>query len=114
MLEVRERMEQYRKDNRITLETMSRMTGVSSGLLAFIEGGYVTHPDIARKVQKGYHLTDEETELLMPEIHRKSSPLYEPDKYRAPVDRYPSVIPFHVKKEIVLYIQEHDKKKKEV
>ena len=90
------------------------MTGVSAGLLSCIEGGYVTHPDIARKVQKGYHLTDEETELLMPEIHRKSSPLYEPDKFKAPVDIAPSVIPYHVKKEIVLYIQEHDKKKKEV
>lgn len=74
-------MQKLREDNAISLDTMSYRTGVSAGLISLIEGGYVTHPIIARKLQKGYKLTDEETEMLMPEIHRKSSPKYDPYKY---------------------------------
>lgn len=86
-MDVREKMQKYREENRIDLKTMSDKTGVSSGLIAFIEGGYVTHPKLARRLQKGYELTDEETEMLMPEIHRKSSPNYDPYKYVDIVDR---------------------------
>lgn len=86
-MDVREKMQKYREENRIDLKTMSDKTGVSSGLIAFIEGGYVTHPELARRLQKGYELTDEETEMLMPEIHRKSSPNYDPYKYVDVVDR---------------------------
>jgi len=114
MNDVRKRMEQYRNDNRISLEEMSKKTGVSSGLLAYIEGGYVTHPLIAKKVQKGYKLSDDETELLMPEIHRKSSPLYEPDKFKDPIERHPNVVARRERKEMELYIHEHNPNKKEV
>ena len=86
-MDVREKMQKYREENRIDLKTMSDKTDVSSGLIAFIEGGYVTHPELARRLQKGYELTDEETEMLMPEIHRKSSPNYDPYKYVDIVDR---------------------------
>ena len=114
MVDVRKKMEQYRKDNDISLKTMSHLTGVSSGLLALIEGGYVTHPDIARKVQKGYELTDLETEVLMPEIHRPSSPRYEPNKYRIEwEDNNPKIIPYHDPSELDLYINDHNPYKKE-
>lgn len=114
MVEVREKMEQYRKDNDISLKTMSRTTGVSSGLLALIEGGYVTHPDIAKKIQKGYKLSDEEVEKLMPEIHRKSSDKYEPNKFKIEIDKTsPIVIPYHDPSELELYISDHNPNKKE-
>lgn len=107
-------MEQYRNEKNISLKTMSHMTGVSSGLLGLIEGGYVTHPDIARKVQKGYELTDEETEMLMPEIHRPSSSRYEPDKFRITwEDNNPKVVPYHDPSELEMYISDHNPYKRE-
>lgn len=85
-MDVREKMLKLRVDNDITLQGMSNRTGVSAGLISMIEGGFVTHPDIARKLQDGYGLTDEETEMLMPEIHRKGSPNYDPDKYKVKIE----------------------------
>lgn len=114
MVEVREKMKEYRKQNDISLKTMSKLTGVSSGLLALVEDTYVTHPDIARKIQKGYGLTDLETEMLMPEIHRKSSDKYEPNKFKIEIsNNSPMVIPYHEPKEMEMYINEHNPYKKE-
>jgi transcriptional regulator with XRE-family HTH domain len=108
-------MEEYRKQKKITLEDMSRLTGVSSGLLGLIEGGYVTHPMIAKKVQSGYELTDEETEMLMPEIHRTTSERYDPNKYKSLKDlRHPTVPPRYEHEELELYIHEHKSAKKEL
>lgn len=42
----------------------------------------VTHPAIARRVGMAYGLSEKETERLMPENYRMSSPNYDPDKYR--------------------------------
>lgn len=42
----------------------------------------ITHPKIAERVGKAYKLTKKQTEGLMPEIHRKSSPNYNPNLYR--------------------------------
>lgn len=110
-MDVREKMQQYREEKRISLKQMSNNTGVSSGLIAFIEGGYVTHPVIARKLQKGYELTDEETEMLMPEIHRKSSERYEPNKFVELTDGKQVVpIPYHKHEEIDLYKSDRIKK----
>lgn len=112
-MDVREKMQQYREDNHIDLKTMSNMTGVSSGLIAFIEGGYVTHPELARRLQKGYELTDKETEMLMPEIHRKSSPNYDPYKYVELTDGKRVIpIPYHEHDEIDLYKNERIKKER--
>lgn len=41
----------------------------------------VTHPAIARRVGKAYGLSKKETELLMPENYRRSSPNYDPTRY---------------------------------
>lgn len=105
------KMQKYREEKKISLKSMSNKTGVSSGLIAFIEGGYVTHPVIAKNLQKGYELTDEETEMLMPEIHRKSSPKYEPDKYVELSDGKQVIpIPYHEPEEIDLYKSDRIKK----
>ena len=97
-------MQQIRVEEGISLELMSNKTGVSAGLISLIEGGYVTHPDIARKLQIGYGLNDEETEMLMPEIHRKSSPKYEPDKFVDLSDKKQVIpVPYHEHEEIDLY-----------
>lgn len=107
MIDVRKKMEEYRSKNNITLKAMSYKTGVSSGLLSFIEGGYVTHPDIAKKIQKGYELTDSETEMLVPEIHRKSSDKYEPNKYKIEWENNnPRIVPYHDPSELDLYIND--------
>ena len=111
LVDVRTKMQEIRKNKGISLEVMSHNTGVSSGLISLIEGGYVTHPNIAKLLQKGYGLTDEETEMLMPEIHRKSSPNYDPKKYVALVDRKRVIpIPYHEHEEIDLYKSDRIKK----
>lgn len=46
----------------------------------------VTHPKIAKRVGKAYGLGKKETELLMPENYRRSSPNYDPDKFRREFD----------------------------
>ena len=110
-MDVREKMLKLRDENDISLQTMSNRTGVSAGLISMIEGGFVTHPDIARKLQDGYGLTDEETEMLMPEIHRKSSPNYEPDKYKdLSISRQVVPVPYTGHDEIDLYKNERIKK----
>ena len=43
----------------------------------------ITHPKIAKRVGNAYKLTKEQTKSLMPEHYRKSSPNYDPDKYRS-------------------------------
>lgn len=102
-----------REENGISLGTMSFKTGVSAGLISLIEGGYVTHPAIARKLQKGYGLTDEETELLMPEIHRKSSPNYDPYKFVDLSDKRQVIpIPYHEPEVIDVYKNEKTKKER--
>lgn len=78
---VREKMKQTRLDMHMTFKDMSRLSGASPLLLERIEEGFVTHPDIARRVGSAYGLTEQETEELMPEIHRRSSPNYDPNKY---------------------------------
>ena len=107
-------MLKYREDEHISLETMSHVTGVSVGLLSLIEGGNVTHPHIAKIIQQGYSLSDKETEMLMPEIHRESSVQYNPDKFKDLNDRKQVVIvPYHEHELIDLYISDHRKKKED-
>lgn len=84
----REKMVAWRKERKLDLEPVAYAIDISPGLLDMIETGDVTHPNIARRIQELMKFTDEETEELMPEIHRKSSDKYEPDKfaYREPDD----------------------------
>ena len=55
--------------------------GMSEVLFKMVKNGEVTHPNIARRIQKVFGLTDLEAEELMPENRRPHSPKYEPDKF---------------------------------
>ena len=70
-MDVRERMHSWRVENDKTLESLSVETGVSSTLLAMIENGGVTHPEIAKRIAKAYGLTKEETLELIPKERGK-------------------------------------------
>ncbi len=78
---VGEKMVQYREERKITLKLMGRRIGVPPSVLAIAEGGGVTHPNFVKRIRKGYELTDEEAEILLPECRRPSSPKYDPDHY---------------------------------
>lgn len=80
-MDVREKMRKWREEFGITLEMISKRCGVSVHLLGMVEDGEVTHPDLVKKIQDAYGLTDLESEELMPENHRPHSPNYDPDKY---------------------------------
>ena len=75
------------RDKIIVSNENAKNVGVSYGLLWMIREGDVTHPNIARRIGSYFGLTEDETEELMPEIHRPSSPEYEPDRFVSPVDR---------------------------
>lgn len=81
----REKMIKWRNEMGVTIKSLSRRSGISETLLGMVEGGQVTHPVIAKRIQKLYGLTDKEAEELVPKIHRKSDPEYDPDKYVTPV-----------------------------
>lgn len=80
----REYMIEFRKKMGVDLRTMARQCRVSMTLLSWLETSdkEVTHPLIAERIGKKYKLTGAQIEGLMPENHRKSSPNYNPDKYR--------------------------------
>lgn len=77
-------MIEFRKRNGLTLDSMARICDCSKVLIDMLESSEkeVTHPDIAERVRKAYKLTPEQAEGLLPENYRKSSPNYDPNKYR--------------------------------
>lgn len=98
--DVREKMISWRESNDISLPKMSSKTGISQQLLRMVEGGHVTHPLIAKKIQKAYGLTDEETKYLVPKIHWEEPGLYDPERYKLP-DDYVKKIPMPKEKTII-------------
>lgn len=84
-MDPREKMFKWRQDRHITLRMLSDKSGIGEELLSMVEAGHVTHPKIAKKIQKLYGLTDEETYELMPTIHRPNHPDYNPNKYKVEV-----------------------------
>ena len=80
----RQYMIDYREAFNISLLHMARKCDTSIAILKMLEecDQEVTHPKIAERIGKYYHLTLEQTEGLMPEHYRKSSPNYDPDLYR--------------------------------
>lgn len=56
---------------------------VSEELYKRIEDGDVTHPNIVKRIQEVFKITDEQAEELLPENYRPSSPKYDPDRYKA-------------------------------
>ena len=88
MMAGRTYMTEFRERNGLTLNSMARICEVSERLLLMLEecDRDVTHPKIAERVGKAYELTPAQTEGLMPEHYRKSSPKYNPDLYKIPDD----------------------------
>lgn len=116
MANAAEQMKKYRIRHGYSIKDMSVKSGASVMLLKMLENGHVTHPKIAEQVGKAYELTREETESLMPAIHRPNDPAYEPDKYkeRADGEGWKKIHFGPTKTEIVdVYIAEHAKKMKQ-
>lgn len=61
--------------------------GISTVLLKMIENGAVTHPEIAKKIQRVLKLTDLQTEELIPLNRRPHGGDYDPNRYVASVDK---------------------------
>ena len=80
----RQYMIDYRKKRKLTILEMAKKCETSSTLLAMLEDcdQEITHPKIAERIGRQYQLSMEQTENLMPEHYRKSSPNYDPDLYR--------------------------------
>ena len=105
--DVREKMAYYRELKGIDIPKMSAKSGVSEQLLRMVERGHVTHPLIAKKIQKAYELTDEEVKELVPEIHREEEGLYDPDRYKLPENYYSRIPIVPTKKDVIdLYMKE--------
>ena len=77
-------MIEYRRKHKMSLRHMAEKCQISATLLSMLEkcDQEVTHPNIAERIGKQYHLSKKRTESLMPEHYRKSSPNYDPDLYR--------------------------------
>lgn len=104
----REKMIRWRNATGITLRQLSDRSGVSESLLSMVESGHVTHPKIVAKIQRLYRLTDEEAEVLLPENYRKSSPNYDPDRYRIEAPPFTDGAIARKKDMIEIYIAEHN------
>ena len=80
----REYMIEFRKQQGLDIQSMVKKCKTSKTLLLMLENSdqEVTHPNIAARVAKAYKMNKEQKESLMPEHYRKSSPNYDPDKYR--------------------------------
>lgn len=80
----REYMIRYREQLGLDLQSMAKKCKISKGLLEMLEDydKEVTHPKIAERVGRAYKLNKAQVEELMPEHYRKSSPNYDPEKYR--------------------------------
>ena len=106
--EVRKIMIQNRFQKGLSIKKISQKTGISQTLLAMVEGGEVTHPKIAKKMQRIYGLTDLETEMLMPKNYREHGGDYEPDRYKMPdppFNRSLETVPWDLAD---VYIAEHN------
>lgn len=79
----REYMVEFREKRGIDLQRMARVCGVSTTLLAMLEGcdEEVTHPRIAERIGKKYKLTQAQIEGMKPKNYRKNNPEYNPDRY---------------------------------
>ena len=77
-------MVEYREKHNLSIPEMARKCKTSSTLLIKLEecDQEITHPKIAERIGRQYKLTKKQTESLMPEHYRPSSPNYDPDLYR--------------------------------
>lgn len=75
---------EMRKKRGLNIYEMADICGVSVTVLAYVEDGEVTHPKIVKKIQRGYGLTDDQAELLLPINRRPHGGQYDPDKFVVP------------------------------
>lgn len=110
-MSVIEDMIAWRKKSGLTLKMISMRSGVSETLLAMVENGGTTHPDIARQIVKAYEFPEECAYELMPKIHRPGDENYDPDAYKRMerVDYGKFVIPPKQADVTDIYIAEHQK-----
>ena len=80
-------MIEFRERWNIDYVKMAKKLHISPLLVSMVEDGHVTHPNIARRMQKLYGLTEEESYELMPPNYRPNGGMYDPDMFRAPEDR---------------------------
>lgn len=80
----REYMIAFRREHDVSIQAMAKICDVSQTLLGMLEADdqQVTHPMLAAKIGKKYRLTKAQIEGMLPENYRKSSPNYNPDKYK--------------------------------
>ena len=106
----REKMKFYRKASKKSFKELADLCECSEGLLRMVESGEVTHPIIASKIAEVFHLTKKEAEELVPEIHRPSSPYYEPDKFVAYEEAIQSMPPNMKRDQMDCYIADRKSK----
>lgn len=81
MASARQKIIDFRNNMMITQQEMADKLNISELLLDMIESGHVTHPKIAKRIQKLVKLTDKEMYELVPKIHDPNSPEYDPYKF---------------------------------
>lgn len=85
----RDYMIQLRKKTGLSLDEMAKYLKISLKLLRLLEedDSTVTHPKIARRITKTYHLTEAQYLGLVPENYRPG-PGYDPGKYVREVEKF--------------------------
>lgn len=90
----RQYMIDYREKHGLTIKQMAVRCQISTTLLSKLErcDQEITHPKIAERIGMQYYMTEAQTEALMPEHYRKSSPNYDPDMYRRNKDELKQIL----------------------
>lgn len=83
----RQYMTDYRRAHDISLSEMAGECRCSQTLLEMLESwdGEVTHPHIAERIARAYHLTRSQHRSLLPANHRPGRG-YDPDRYKIDVE----------------------------
>lgn len=83
----RQYMEDFRRTHEIDMATMARTCRCSQTLIDMLESwdGEVTHPRIALRIARAYHLNQKQYESLLPVNYRPASAEYDPDRYKIDV-----------------------------
>lgn len=79
----RQYMEDFRAERALDLASMAVQCQCSQKLLEMLEArdGEVTHPNLARRIARAYHLNRSQYRSLLPVNHRPGAE-YDPDRYR--------------------------------
>lgn len=94
----RQYMEDFRAERALDLASMAAQCQCSQKLLEMLEAwdGEVTHPNLAKRIARAYHLNRSQYRSLLPVNHRPGAG-YDPDRYK--LDGVPQVVRRVVKAE---------------